>query len=93
MTDRERFEAWAMSRDYWISTIQDDVGYKSPATRVAFEAWQASRKQALEEALAGIDKEWVSQPSTYDFQRAARDGLKDAAAIVWRLANPEGEQG
>ncbi|RZI60670.1 MAG: hypothetical protein EOP14_00100 [Pseudomonas sp.] len=89
MTGRERFEAWAVSRDYWISIIQDDVGYKSPATRVAFEAWQESRRQALEEALGACDSVYATGCDNSDELRGA--------AMCWSavndLTNPEGKQG
>lgn len=91
MTDREKFEAWAVSRDYWISTIQNDGGYKSSVTRVAFEAWQASRKQALEGCKAACASQLtMTMPATVEDVIRNRTVGDCLAAIA--LANPEGEQ-
>ena len=97
MTDRERFEEWVMRQNFWVSLIQDDDGYKSPCTRVAFLAWQASRKQALEQVMEKLVAEkqygggWIDDPDAVDDYRI---GAEACANIVGDfLATPEGEQG
>jgi hypothetical protein len=53
MTDKSRaaFEKWYMSGDLNIRSIHsfDSTYYTSPTTRIAWGAWQASRKDTLEE--------------------------------------------
>lgn len=51
MTEREAFEDWLVSDAVYFSPARGPSGlYTVPATEVAWWSWQASRKQALEEA-------------------------------------------
>jgi hypothetical protein len=57
MTEREKFEAWC--REEGINPDKCDRAgvYSYPSARVAWRAWQASRRAALEEACAAIKAE------------------------------------
>jgi hypothetical protein len=52
MSERAAFEKWYMSGDLNIKSIHsfDSTYYTSPTTRIAWEAWQASREDTLGEA-------------------------------------------
>jgi hypothetical protein len=88
MTDRERFEAWA---EHLMLERQGD-GYVSHYTNHAFRAWQASRKQALEEAWRACYLLNGSQ-SEYASRNAFVLSREKCVNAVRALANPEGEQG
>jgi len=106
MTDRERFEAWSHDQDEIVGLLRTvDGNYRDCAAFVAWEAWQASRKQALAE-MATICEELESHYSAYkdtallngdvDLSNAASGEPRACRAIaeqVARLATPEGEQG
>lgn len=95
MTDRERFEAWRSKARPVLSwtfvASMNASNYRAAATQADWEAWQASRKQALEEAkdacfvLTGRDG--YNDTHWYD------SGVEDCMDGINRLANPEGEQG
>lgn len=93
MTDRERFEAWA---EHLMLERQGD-GYVSHYTNHAFRAWQASRKQALEQALREVQELLVvsgRQARDGDhFEIGREGGHTECIAAIRALANPEGEQG
>lgn len=48
MSDLEKFEAWAVQRGWPVG--RGTVVYTNPTTERMWEAWQASRRSALEEA-------------------------------------------
>lgn len=101
MTDRERFEAWycadakaqGCSLPDGIADLRDGDGYGSHRVMLngKWQGWQASRKQALEEAKAAcfVLTAGESDNDTYWYD----SGVEDCMDSVARLANPEGEQG
>lgn len=50
MTSRERFEAWASDGGGWVVEAWPDGSYNHEGVQAAWEAWQASRRDALTEA-------------------------------------------
>lgn len=54
MTEREAFEQWAVTEDFSVARDQWER-YASIATHHALAGWQASRKQALEEAARSAE--------------------------------------
>lgn len=99
MTARERFEAWAVSRDLSLR-VGDGISapdYRDSYTYYAYDAWQASRKQALAEALQGCQELLaVSGRQARDgdhFEIGREGGHMECITAIEALANPEGEQG
>lgn len=81
MTDRERFEAFYGSDERDLA-----------CQMVAWRAWQASRKQALEDCKAECASQLtMTMPATVEDVIRNRTVGDCLAAIA--LANPEGEQG
>lgn len=94
MTDRERFEAWARDQDEIVGLSRSLEGnYKDCAAFVAWDAWQASRKQALADARQECRKFLASGPSTSMDDVLKNTAVRYCAAAIDALANPEGEQG
>ena len=59
----EEFEKWAMQAPLYLPMGKaKDGGYYFSETSVAWLAWQASRKQALEEAANVCDEKWNVAP-------------------------------
>lgn len=93
MTDRERFEAWAVSRDLSLR-VGDGISapdYRDSYTYYAYDAWQASRKQALEEALDVCSKLGDREENIGRHSEAF--GCDLCVHALACLAKPEGEQG
>lgn len=89
MTDRERFEAWVLEEDSEQAIEKDERGnYRWLDTRHAWRAWQASRKQALEEALHCCE---LADEQAQSFDEGY--GASQCENAIRALANPEGEQG
>jgi hypothetical protein len=57
LTDRQAFEEWGKKQGLDLLTFKTG-NYVSPLTSRLFEAWQAARKAALEEAKGLIKKLW-----------------------------------
>lgn len=51
MTDREKFEAWAINEHFVVHRSAREQYVNTPTQR-AWVGWQASRRQALAEAAA-----------------------------------------
>lgn len=114
MTDREKFEgwhtkAWELDEDQVAHEFSKEINgqYCYPDVILAWEAWQASRRQAIEEAAlicgnaaAGLalEIEAKGKPQTMpDVLAASVAGVAVAQAsklgsAIRALANPEGEQ-
>lgn len=102
MTEREKFDDWAEANGFGqrmggvLAIYEPDV-FK--AGDHAFEIWQASRKQALEEAIEeaeGSAKAYMGYARGSDNSGASdhkADALIDFVEELRALANPEGEQG
>lgn len=105
MTDRERFESIISASPYEKSVARWPNlpvkfawpgGYKDLNVDLAWHMWQASRKQALEEALEELQSQsanggrWLSTDAELILYRIGADSCINA---VRSLANPEGEQG
>lgn len=105
MTDRERFETWAKVwaqnwADVPVFSQEQDGSYSDIVVYSAWAGWQASRKQALEEAIKAMHD--AAAKESFDDDPHARvcfrDGVRVCDNSVWALidpafANPEGEQG
>ncbi|MDE4918384.1 putative nucleotidyltransferase component of viral defense system [Cupriavidus metallidurans] len=64
---RAEFEAWASENYYDVTRLKSEYdNYKSYFTHVAWEAWQASRKQAVEEAAKLCERESTTSESGND---------------------------
>lgn len=98
MTDRERFEAWrtqvleALDLPVQGEFDKDRGGvYEYSDVRYAWDAWQASRKQAIDEIVTlGGDVASLFGARRQDEAWAAIEAFVDG---IKRIANPEGEQG
>lgn len=84
MTTREEFEAWAKGRFYLDTVIGSDgvtSEYVYDTTDSAWQAWQGSRQQAIEEAAKECDEMqamWERQARGGD-NTGASDFRADAA--------------
>lgn len=102
MTDRERFEAAISASPYeksvarWPNLPVEFAwpgGYKDLNVDLAWWMWQASRKQALEEARAEC-LALIEDGSGMSMDDVFRNmGVRSCVTEIMCLANPEGEQG
>lgn len=84
MTDRKAFEAWA-------TTQMDAFSSTRFFNDSCWEAWQASRKQALEEAAVACGGEISIIPATTLIDLSRVQGIRACVDAVERLAKPQGE--
>ena len=71
---REAFEVWFKARYHpRLDRNMPDKSYNDPTAHVSWPAWQASRKQALEEAAKIARDAWSPNVTIYtdDFKHAA----------------------
>lgn len=68
----EEFEKWVRSKypDAWLHRLAGSTDYMVQSMQYMWEAWQASRKQALSEAANKCD-EWATQLTAYDSAKCA----------------------
>jgi hypothetical protein len=73
MTSRERFEAWACPDGRSPESItRSGAGYEGLVTDTCWDAWQASRKQALQEAYDAMFDIKGDKATRFDAQTAVR---------------------
>lgn len=87
MTDRERFEAWYLSEG-----VGGQIG--SLVGQWQWSAWQASRKQALEEAVLECDAQATWGGGGLDSperENAFQQGAGQCAVEIGKLSKPEVE--
>lgn len=97
MTGREKFEAWFRAdiedddeySEYGFLMNEDE--YRDEKTDIVWAAWQASRKQALEEALDVCSKLGDREENIGRHSEAF--GCDLCVHALACLANAEGEQG
>jgi hypothetical protein len=68
MNSRERFEAWCESEGISADKSRLTGIYSYPSARVAWRSWQAAERQALERALAILER--FGKVSSADLIRA-----------------------
>lgn len=84
MSDREKFEAWFLA-DGW-----SPLHLELQAGRTAWSAWQASRRAALEDAIAIIESHQVPIGNSAAGEMAAgwtMDALHEIRDAIRALAN------
>lgn len=69
MTEREQFEVWA-TEEGWCNFTRINEGYAVDHLDDAWLAWQASRRAALEKAIAKLEQ-MADEESTVEYKWAA----------------------
>lgn len=85
-TQRAAFEAWARTLDMDLTPIPAEAGhlyYSDCNTDYAWQAWQASRKQMAEEAIAAVAEVMKIQLYWEDETEYVLDAIR-------QLSSPEG---
>lgn len=94
MTEREQFEAWMRSRDETYLFRRDSPGstrigqYCRQAIQDQWEAWQASRRAALEESALAVRAEQLGDPTDSPDDIAYELAVRDCEAAARALSGP-----